>query len=72
MFYIFHRYIFTGSDDTLVKIWSVRDGRLLATLRGASGEISDIAIDPENTMIAAGSCDKIIRVWSLQTLSPVS
>ena len=48
------------------------DGRLLATLRGASAEISDLAIDSENTLIAAGSCDKIIRVWSLQTLAPVS
>ncbi|XP_045122866.1 bromodomain and WD repeat-containing protein 3-like isoform X2 [Portunus trituberculatus] len=66
------RYIITGADDTLVKIWSTMDGRLLATLRGASAEISDLAIDSENTLIAAGSCDKIIRVWSLQTLAPVA
>lgn len=56
----------------MVKIWSTFDGRLMATLRGASAEISDLAIDGENTLIAAGSCDKIIRVWSLQTLAPVS
>ncbi|KAK3861169.1 hypothetical protein Pcinc_032839 [Petrolisthes cinctipes] len=64
------KYIITGADDTLVKIWSTLDGRLLATLRGASAEISDLAIDSENTLIAAGSCDKIIRVWNLQTLAP--
>lgn len=56
----------------LVKIWSVIDGRLVATLRGASAEISDLALDQENTLLAAGSCDKIIRVWSLQNLAPVS
>nr|XP_027220954.1 bromodomain and WD repeat-containing protein 3-like [Penaeus vannamei] len=66
------KYIITGADDTLVKIWSTFDGRLMATLRGASAEISDLAIDGENTLIAAGSCDKIIRVWSLQTLAPVA
>ncbi|XP_045621318.2 bromodomain and WD repeat-containing protein 3 isoform X2 [Procambarus clarkii] len=66
------KYIITGADDTLVKIWSILDGRLLATLRGASAEISDLAIDSENTLIAAGSCDKIIRVWNLQTLAPIA
>ena len=45
---------------------------MLATLRGASAEITDLAIDSENTLIAAGSCDKVIRVWSLQTLAPVA
>ncbi|KAK8727619.1 hypothetical protein OTU49_009654, partial [Cherax quadricarinatus] len=66
------KYIITGADDTLVKIWSILDGRLLATLRGASAEISDLAIDSENRLIAAGSCDKIIRVWNLQTLAPIA
>ncbi|XP_074069963.1 bromodomain and WD repeat-containing protein 1 isoform X2 [Macrotis lagotis] len=51
-----HR-IFTGSDDCLVKIWSTHNGRLLATLRGHSAEISD---------------DKIIRVWCLRTCAPVA
>jgi len=61
-----------GADDLLVKIWSVIDGRLLATLRGASAEITDIAVNTENTLLAAGSIDKILRVWCLQTTAPVS
>ncbi|KAF3816064.1 hypothetical protein GH733_016166 [Mirounga leonina] len=35
-------------------------------------EISDMAVNYENTMIAAGSCDKIIRVWCLRTCAPVA
>ena len=50
---------FQGADDSLVKIWSSEDGRLLATLRGHQLEISDIAINYENTLVAAGSCDKV-------------
>ncbi|KAM4701838.1 bromodomain and WD repeat-containing protein 1 [Discoglossus pictus] len=64
--------IFTGSDDCLVKIWSSYDGRLLATLRGPSAEISDITVNHENTLIAAGCCEKYIRVWCLRTCSPVA
>lgn len=56
----------------LVKIWSAIDGRLLSTLRGASAEITDIAVNNENTLLAAGSIDKILRVWCMQYCSPVA
>lgn len=31
-----------------------------------------MAVNYENTMIAAGSCDKMIRVWCLRTCAPVA
>ncbi|GAB0097421.1 bromodomain and WD repeat-containing protein 3 [Sergentomyia squamirostris] len=66
------RYILTGADDLLVKLWSAIDGRLLATFRGASAEITDIAINLDNTLLAAGSLDRILRVWDLQTTAPIA
>ena len=63
--------VITGADDRLVKVWSALDGRLLATLRGAGAEITDLAVSGDNTLLAAGSCDKVIRVWDLQTTAPV-
>uniref|UniRef100_A0A3B3BFL7 Bromodomain and WD repeat domain containing 3 n=1 Tax=Oryzias melastigma TaxID=30732 RepID=A0A3B3BFL7_ORYME len=65
------RRIFTGSDDCLVKIWATDDGRLLATLRGHSAEICDMAVNHENSLIASASCDKVIRVWCLRTCAPI-
>lgn len=56
----------------LVKLWSAIDGRLLTTFRGASAEITDIAINLENTMLAAGSIDRILRVWDLQNASVIA
>jgi bromodomain and WD repeat domain containing protein 1/3 len=66
------RYIMTGADDLLVKLWSAIDGRLLMTFRGASAEITDIAINLENTLLAAGSLDRVLRVWDLQTAAPIA
>ncbi|XP_031621174.1 bromodomain and WD repeat-containing protein 3 isoform X2 [Contarinia nasturtii] len=66
------KYIITGADDLLVKVWSAIDGRLLCTFRGASAEITDIAVNLDNTLLAAGSLDHIVRVWDMQTASPVA
>lgn len=66
------KYILTGADDFLVKLWSATDGRLLATFRGASSEITDIAVNIDNTLMAAGSLDRILRVWDLQTTCPIA
>lgn len=56
----------------LVKLWSAIDGRLLTTFRGASAEITDIAINLENTMLAAGSLDRVLRVWDLQNANVIA
>lgn len=48
------------------------NGRLLVTLRGATGEITDMAVNPENTLLAVGSNDKLIRVWSLHNCSSLA
>lgn len=56
----------------MVKLWSTVDGRLLNTFRGASAEITDIDINQENSLLAAGSIDRLLRVWDLQTGAPVA
>jgi len=66
------QYVFTGADDLLVKMWSTTTGRLYFTFRGASSEISDMAVSEDNRMLAAGSTDKIIRVWCLLSAAPVA
>lgn len=55
-----------------MKIWATDDGRLLATLRGHSAEICDMAVNHENTLLASASCDKTIRVWCLRTCAPIT
>lgn len=64
------RYVLTGADDLLVKVWSAVDGRLVATLRGAGAEITDVCVSPDGALLACGSVERLVRVWCLVTGAP--
>ena len=66
------KVIITGSDDRLTKIWSASTGRLLHTLRGHSNNITDLAINGKQNMVASASEDKTIRVWEIETGFPIA
>lgn len=52
-------YMITGADDQLVKIWCKRSGRLMKTLRGHMGVITDVAVSSDNSLVATSSEDKV-------------
>lgn len=66
------RVIITGSDDRLVKLWSATTGDLLYTLRGHTGNITDLAVDRNQHLVATSSEDKTIRVWEIQSGFPIA
>ncbi|KAI0529449.1 hypothetical protein KFK09_001999 [Dendrobium nobile] len=66
------RYVITGSDDRLVKIWSMETAFCLASCRGHEGDITDLAVSSNNALVASASNDFIIRVWRLPDGLPIS
>ncbi|KAF5931439.1 hypothetical protein HYC85_032312 [Camellia sinensis] len=66
------RYVITGSDDRLVKIWSMETAFCLASCRGHEGDITDLAVSSNNALVASASNDYSIRVWRLPDGFPIS
>jgi hypothetical protein len=53
------RYLASGSDDKTVRVWGLKDGRLLNTLRlpigpGNLGKVFSVAISPDGQTVAVG------------------
>ncbi|XP_021609928.1 uncharacterized protein LOC110613189 isoform X5 [Manihot esculenta] len=66
------RYMITGSDDRLVKVWSMETAFCLASCRGHEGDITDLAVSSNNAIVASASNDFVIRVWRLPDGLPIS
>lgn len=64
------RFIASGGDDSIVKLWdlSTRDERYV--FRGHTGAVRCVAISPDGKWIASGGDDHVIRLWNAETGEP--
>ncbi len=54
----------TGSLDETVRLWRLRDGKLLSTLSGHDAEVTKIAFAKDNTLLSV-SVDRSLLAWNL-------
>lgn len=67
-----------------MKVWSASTGLLIRSLRGHGGDITDLAISYDNTILASGnigeyfsqlfvaSNDNIIRIWNFHEFKQIA
>ncbi|CAG8790253.1 10403_t:CDS:2, partial [Racocetra persica] len=65
------RRVFTGSDDSLIRVWCTSTGSLLRALYGHTKAIVDMSINCKNDLLATSSNDKTVVVWSLDTYTAI-
>ncbi|TMW94912.1 hypothetical protein EJD97_009621 [Solanum chilense] len=56
----------SGSFDATVKIWNVKQGRLLQSLDRHGGPVFSVAFSPNGKYLASGSADKCMHIWSVK------
>ena len=60
----FHKELYSGSQDCLIKAWDAQTGQLLRKLSGHGGWVTDLLFVPELRLLFSCSIDHTIRVWS--------
>jgi len=61
------RFIATGGANHFVKLLDAYTGREILSLRGHSGDLSDIAFSPDGKRLASSGEDQTIRIWDVET-----
>jgi WD40 repeat protein len=65
-------WILTGHSNRVLRLQDARTGRLLATLRGPEGLVSQLVLAPDGLHVAAASQDRTIRLFDLATREPAA
>ncbi|KAG2068946.1 WD40 repeat-like protein, partial [Suillus decipiens] len=60
------RWVVTGGDSGELKACEVETG-IVKIFEGHSRDINAVDISAENTLLASGSDDETVRIWSLET-----
>jgi WD40 repeat protein/DNA-binding SARP family transcriptional activator len=61
------REIVVPTVDGTAEIWALAGNRLVATLRGHSGQVGAVAYSPDGKHVATGSTDGTARIWDART-----
>jgi WD40 repeat protein len=57
----------SGSDDTSIRLWRLRDGAALAQLHGHHGWVQALAFSPDGCQILSSSADWSVRCWDVSS-----
>jgi WD40 repeat protein len=56
-----------GVTDARIRVRNLNTGAIIHTLTGHPEEVSAIALSPDGEIIASGSRDARVKLWSLST-----
>ncbi|CAN0445932.1 unnamed protein product, partial [Discosporangium mesarthrocarpum] len=54
------------------KIWDLREGRLLYTLKGHQASANSACFSPSGGLLASGGADGVVMVWKTNLLSSIA
>ncbi|WP_026736481.1 WD40 repeat domain-containing protein [Fischerella sp. PCC 9605] len=60
----------SGCADKTIKVWNLKTGKAIRTLKDNLGEVSSVAVSPDGNFLAVGSCEhpkSNVKVWHLAT-----
>jgi WD40 repeat protein len=57
--------VYTGSGDGTIKVWTIPEGKHLATLKDHERRVNALAISPDGTRLLSAGYDSTLRLWQL-------
>jgi uncharacterized protein with WD repeat len=65
------RYLVTDGEEYTAKIWDVRTGQELETLRGHTGDVCAVAFSSDGRWLATAGEDTTVRIWDAASWKPL-
>ena len=56
-----------GSFDQTIRLWILQTENCIRVLRGHTGGVWSVALNPDGQILASDSGSRTVRLWNLQT-----
>ncbi|CCC70059.1 hypothetical protein NCAS_0D04780 [Naumovozyma castellii] len=60
-------FLATGAEDKLIRIWNIKERKIVMVLKGHEQDIYSLDYFPDGQKLVSGSGDRSIRIWDLKT-----
>ncbi len=68
------RWLASGSEDQLIRLWNVAEGRVAVQLQEADGKVHAVAFGPDNKLFASWTSSETafetVRAWKMEQIFP--
>ncbi len=61
------RFLVSGSEDSLLKLWDIASGKEMRTFAGHSNWVLSVAFSPDGKRVYSSSRDCLIKAWDVQS-----
>jgi glucose repression regulatory protein TUP1 len=62
------RFVAAGSLDTIIRVWDIASGHLVARLQGHGDSVYSVAFSADGRGLVSGSLDKTLKYWDISAV----
>ena len=59
--------LISGSEDTNVKVWDVRNAKCIITFREHTNKVNTVSLSPDSRWAASGGDDGMLKIWDISS-----